>query len=245
MPRFYVNLDHVATLRQVRRTSYPDVVVAAQEAQASGVVDGITLHLREDRRHVNDDDVRRVRHEVDLPFNFEMSIAEDVVGRCLEVTPDQATIVPERREELTTEGGLDVAGNQARLRSVIDRLQQRDIVVSLFIDPDPAAVQAARDCGASHVELHTGRYADAADDDERVLELDKLREAADKAATLDLVVNAGHGLTVENVGLVAALPDLQDLNIGHAVVCQAVILGLQEACREMWQAIEKGTAGAR
>jgi pyridoxine 5-phosphate synthase len=242
MPKLFVNLDHVATLRQVRGTPYPDVLEAAQLAARSGCVDGITLHLREDRRHAQDEDMRRIRQEVPLPFNFEMSLAPDVVRVCHEVGPAQATLVPERREELTTEGGLDIRAAGFTLIEVIQGLQADGILVSLFIDPTREAVALARDTGASHVELHTGRYADAALGSSRSEEADLLADAAAHAQVLGLVVNAGHGLTTENVGVVAAIPGLADLNIGHAIVSRAVLVGLPEALREMSDAIRKGVA---
>ena len=237
MPRLYVNLDHVATIRQARGTPYPDTAKAIRLTASSGVVDGITLHLREDRRHVQDADTELVGEVTDLPFNFEMSIAEDIVLQCLKVRPAQATLVPEHREELTTEGGLDTQRHAGRLREVIHRLQAAETVVSLFIDPDERSVRDAVDLGVTHVELHTGRYADAPDEKEREAELERLRAAAAMARELGLVVNAGHGLTVDNVGAVAAIPGLLDLNIGHAIVARALFLGLPDACREMARAI--------
>ncbi len=237
MARLFVNLDHVATLRQARGTPYPDVVEAATLAESSGHVEGITLHLREDRRHVHDDDMRRVKDHIRLPFNFEMSTAEDIVQVCLEVHPEEATLVPEKREELTTEGGLDLEASAHRVEAVTARLRDAGIAVSLFVDPDPEIMSRARDLGASHVELHTGRYADAPDEAGQGLELEQLQQAASRAQELGLVVNAGHGLTHLNVGPVASIPGVLDLNIGHAIVSRAVFLGLPGALDEMRRAM--------
>ena len=237
MPQLFVNLDHVATLRQARGTPYPDVTEAALLAESCGHVDGITLHLREDRRHVNDDDMRRVRERVRLPFNFEMSTDDEIADICVAVAPAQATLVPEKRQELTTEGGLDLVGAAERVGAVTGRLKDNGIAVSLFVDPDPDTMNRARDLGASHVELHTGRYADAPDDRSRASELEQLQQAARVARDLGLVVNAGHGLTHLNVKPVAAIEGMMDLNIGHAIVSRAVFLGLPEALHEMRRAI--------
>jgi len=245
MPQLYVNLDHVATLRQVRGTTYPDVTEAAVLAESSGHVHGITLHLREDRRHVNDDDMRRVKERINIPFNFEMSVAEDIVRICREVAPAQATLVPEKRKELTTEGGLDLVGGGERLREVTRDLQNDGIAVSLFVDPDGDTMKRSRDLGATHVELHTGRYADATDDAARATELEHLQHAARVAQDHGLLVNAGHGLTHLNVGPVAAIPGILDLNIGHAIVARSVFLGLVEGLREMREAIERNADAMR
>lgn len=245
MPQLFVNLDHVATLRQARGTTYPDVTEAACLAEASGTVNGITLHLREDRRHVNDDDMRRVKKSIHIPFNFEMSVADDIVRVCREVAPAQATLVPEKREELTTEGGLDLVRAADRVRAVTAELQSDGIMVSLFVDPDPDTMLRARDLGATHVELHTGRYADATDDGDRATELEHLQHAARVAQDHGLIVNAGHGLTHLNVGPVAAIPGVLDLNIGHAIVARSVFLGLAGALREMRDAIERNADAAR
>jgi pyridoxine 5-phosphate synthase len=240
MPRLYVNLDHVATIRQARGTPYPDLAEAIRLVESSGCVQGITLHLREDRRHVNDVDTECVGSATNLPFNFEMSVAEDIVQKCLQVRPAQATLVPERREELTTEGGLDLVVTGERVAEVTRRLQSAGITVSYFIDPEEASVRTARELGATYVELHTGRYADA-QGAERARELETLRSGAVLAGEIGLGVNAGHGLTAENVGPVAALPGVQDLNIGHAIVARALFLGLDGACREMARAMEAGS----
>lgn len=236
-PRLYVNLDHVATLRQVRGVAYPDVLEAALLAERSGHVHGITLHLREDRRHVQDSDVERVMAAVRLPFNYEMSTAEDIVAHAVRLRPAQATLVPERRQELTTEGGLDLDGHGERLREVTQRLQAVGTRVSFFIAPEPRDVQLSRVLGATCVELHTGQWAHAFGGNTARRELERLEAAACAASEAGLVLNAGHGLTTDNVGPVARLPGLVDLNIGHAIVARAVILGLRAALREMADAI--------
>ena len=237
MPRFYVNLDHVATIRQARRTPYPSVFEAARIAEASGQVDGITLHLREDRRHVADDDMEKVSAGIELPFNFEMSVAEDIVRCCERLAPAQATLVPERREELTTEGGLDLEAQRPRIAEVIDRLGAKGCAVSLFIDPDPKSIAIAEELKVPCIELHTGAYANAATSESRSEELERLKRGAILARTSGLVLNAGHGLTVDNVAPIAALPEMNDLNIGHAVVADALFLGLEGALKRMRKAI--------
>lgn len=240
MPRLFVNLDHVATVRQARGTPYPDVTEAAHLATSSGAIDGITLHLREDRRHVNDEDLRRVGREISLPLNFEMSTAPDVVDVCLEVRPPIATLVPERREEVTTEGGLDLERHGARILEVSKALQANGTRVSLFIEAREATVGLAKELGADAIELHTGPYVHAHEDAAPLLQ--NLHDAAVYAGSLDLEVNAGHGLTLDNVGPVAALPGLADLNIGHAIVARALFVGLPAALVEMREAIAKGAA---
>lgn len=231
-----VNVDHVATLRQARGVAWPDPVEAARIALAAGA-DGITVHLREDRRHVQDADVERLRAVPGLKLNLEMAATAEMAALAVRVRPRDACVVPERRAELTTEGGLAVAGNEASLAPVIARLAEAGIRVSLFIAPDPVQVEAAARIGAPVVELHTGRYCEApADGVGR--ELDALAGAAARAAALGLVVNAGHGLTVANVGPIATLPEMNELNIGHSIVARAVLVGMAEAVREMRAAID-------
>jgi pyridoxine 5-phosphate synthase len=242
MPRLFLNVDHVATVRQARGSAYPDPVEAALVAESTGLVSGITAHLREDRRHVSDRDVREIRRLIRLPFNFEMSCAPEIVDVCLGVAPEQATLVPERREEITTEGGLDLVGGFDRVAGAVKKLRARAIIVSLFIDPDEKAVALSKRAGASHVELHTGRYCEAAPGGDRDREIAALREAALHAHALGLVVNAGHGLTAQNVGPVAGLPHVTDLNIGHAIVARSIFVGLPEALREMAAAIKNAGA---
>jgi pyridoxine 5-phosphate synthase len=238
MPRLFLNVDHVATVRQARGSTYPDPVEASLLAESTGLVAGITAHLREDRRHVSDDDVRAIKRRIRLPFNFEMSCAPEIVDICISVAPAQATLVPERREEVTTEGGLDLRKGFDRVAAATEKLTAKGIVVSLFIDPDPASVELSNRAGATHVELHTGRYCDAPTGAAKERELLALRNAAEQAHKLGLEVNAGHGLTAKNVGPVAALPHILDLNIGHAIVARAIFVGLEEALREVSEAIE-------
>jgi pyridoxine 5-phosphate synthase len=234
--RLGVNVDHVATLRQARGVDYPDPVEAALAAEAAGA-DGITVHLREDRRHIQERDVEALRRRLRVWLNLEMAVTDAMVAFALRVRPGHACFVPERREELTTEGGLDVAAHAARVTDATTRLAAAGIRVSHFIDPDPVQLRASRDAGAHAVELHTGDYANARDAGAR--ELDRLRRAASDAAALDLEVHAGHGLTVANVGAVAAIPEIVELNIGHAIVARAVLVGLAAAVREMKAAMER------
>ncbi|MGY2802993.1 pyridoxine 5'-phosphate synthase [Thermostichus sp. MS-CIW-37] len=231
-----VNIDHIATIRQARRTVEPDPVAAAVIAELAGA-DGITVHLREDRRHIQDRDVRLLRQTVRTHLNLEMAATEEMVAIALEIKPDYVTLVPERREEITTEGGLDVAGQVSRLRDVVGQLQGSGIPVSLFIDPDPTQVAAAAQVGARWVELHTGRYAEASSAAQRQVELDHLEKASQQALQLGLRVNAGHGLTYWNVGPVARIPGMEELNIGHSIISRAVLVGLDRAVREMRQAM--------
>jgi pyridoxine 5-phosphate synthase len=230
--RLGVNVDHVATLRQARRTAYPDPVAAALEAEAAGA-DGITVHLREDRRHIQDADVEALRTRLRVPLNLEMAVAEAMLAFACRVRPPHVCLVPERREELTTEGGLDVVRHAARVGDAVARLGAAGIVVSLFVDPDEAQLVASRGAGAPAVELHTGDYANAPAGEDRARELARLAAASARAAALGLEVHGGHGLTVENVGPVAALPEMVELNIGHAIVARALFVGLGAAVREM------------
>jgi len=230
-PRLGVNVDHVATLRQARGVDYPDPVEAALLAEGAGA-DGITVHLREDRRHIQERDVEVLRRRLRVPLNLEMAVSEDVVGVALRVRPHAACLVPEKREEVTTEGGLDVAGQLERVAAVVARLGAAGIRVSLFVDPDPAQLAAGATAGAAAVELHTGDYANATPAG-AARELARLAAGATMAAQHGLLVHAGHGLTVANVGPVAALPEVEELNIGHGIVARAVIIGMAEAVREM------------
>jgi len=230
--RLGVNVDHVATLRQARGVDYPDPVEAALVAEAAGA-DGITVHLREDRRHIQERDVEELRRRLRVKLNLEMAVTDAMVDFALGVRPGDACFVPERREELTTEGGLDVAGHAARVTAAATRLAAAGVRVSLFIDPDPAQVRASRSAGVHAVELHTGDYANAAGDAERGRQLARLRLAAAEAALLGLEVHAGHGLTVANVRPVAAIAEIVELNIGHSIVARAVLVGMAAAVREM------------
>jgi pyridoxine 5-phosphate synthase len=225
-----VNIDHVATVREARKTNEPDPVWAASLAELGGA-DGITLHLREDRRHIQERDLHLLRQTVTVKLNLELACDDDVLRIACEAKPFQATLVPERREEITTEGGLDLAASGTRLRDTIRRLDEAGIRVSLFVDPDPATLDAAKDLGVPAVELHTGRYANTWRRGDAALE--ELRRAARHAADMGLFVHAGHGLTYLNVGPVAAIPEIEELNIGHSVVSRAVMVGMRSAVQEM------------
>jgi len=227
--RLYINIDHVATIRQARRATEPDPVAAALECERAGA-DGITAHLREDRRHIQDDDVRRLAAEVQTVLNLEMACTDEMLSIAEELRPHQVTFVPERREEITTEGGLDVSQNTAALAAGIARLNAAGIRTSLFIDPAEGAVRKSRDLGAAAIELHTGTYANHP---EAMEPLDALRHAARLGAELSLAVHAGHGLTVHNVSAVAAIPEIEELNIGPSIVSRAVLVGIAAAVHEM------------
>ncbi len=237
-PLLGVNIDHVATLRQARHTAYPAPLDAALEALAGGA-DFITVHLREDRRHIQDADVVALRERLECRLNLEMAVTDEMVAIAERLRPSDCCLVPERREELTTEGGLDVAGQEARVAAAVERLSAAGIKVSLFIDPQPQQLAAARRCGAPLVELHTGRYAEVADAAGQAAELSRIRAAVAEGRELGLTVNAGHGLNLDNVAAVAALPGLAELNIGHALVARAVFVGLRTAVAEMVQAIAR------
>ncbi len=227
-----VNIDHVATIRQARGTRYPEPVLAALLCEQSGA-DAITLHLREDRRHIQDRDVRLLREVLQTRMNLEMAATDEMVAIACEVRPDDCCLVPEKREELTTEGGLDVAGNLPRMKEVCARLAEAGIRVSLFIDAEPHQLEAALESGAPVVEIHTGHYADAVSAQARRRELVRIQEAVATGRRLGLQVNAGHGLDYHNVGEIAAIPGVRELNIGHAIVARALFAGLAGAVREM------------
>ncbi len=229
-----VNIDHVATLRQSRGTSYPDPVQAAAICEEAGA-DSITLHLREDRRHIQERDVDILRDRLQTRMNLEMAVTDEMLAIAERVRPQNCCLVPERREELTTEGGLDVAGQRARISEACRRLAAAGCRVSLFIDADPNQVAAAADCGAPCIEIHTGHFADAADPQARVAELARIIEATRLGVDAGLHVHAGHGLHYENVGEVAAIPAIEELNIGHAIVARAIFSGLAAAVAEMKQ----------
>jgi pyridoxine 5-phosphate synthase len=242
MVRLYVNVDHVATLRQQRDTRHPDPVLAAGLCELAGA-DGITVHLREDRRHIQDRDVRLLRETVRGTFNLEMAAVEEMVKVALEVRPDFCTLVPERREERTTEGGLDVRGRQDQIEAVARRLAGANVAVSLFVDPDPEAIEAAAGLGAGTVELHTGDYSRAKLHGRQARqELARLAVAARAVVDAGMRLAAGHGLDQANVGPVAALPELEELNIGHGLVARAVMVGLERAVSELRAAITAGAA---
>ncbi len=232
MPLLGVNIDHVATVRQARRTYEPDPVWAAVQAELGGA-DGITIHLREDRRHIQDRDVYLLKQTVHVKLNLEMATSEEILKIALDVRPDQATLVPEKREELTTEGGLDLLAHEDRVRECIARLSEAGIEVSLFIDPDRAQIEAAARLGADAVELHTGNYADASSHDEQEHEHERLTEAGSIAFEQGLLLHMGHGLTYRNVQPIADIPDVMELNIGHSIVARAVMVGMEQAVSEM------------
>ena len=233
--RLGVNIDHVATLRQARGTSYPDVVEAAALCQAAGA-DGITVHLREDRRHIQDRDIYALRSSLRIRLNMEMANSREIVAIALDARPDEVCLVPEKRQELTTEGGLDAAGQMAELAPTVKALGEAGIAVSLFIDPVGTQVEASSALGAPYVELHTGTFCDAAGD-AAARELDRLVRAAEYGHALGLKVNAGHGINLGNVGRILELPHLDTLNIGHSIVARSVFVGLECAVREMLDAM--------
>jgi pyridoxine 5-phosphate synthase len=240
--RLYINIDHVATLRQARRADEPDPVLAARVCEDAGA-DGVTAHLREDRRHVQDADVERLASTVRTVLNLEMACTDEMLAIAERLRPHQVTFVPERREEITTEGGLDVSRTPGALRDALARMARAGIRTSLFIDPDDEAVRRSRDVGAVAIELHTGRYAHHPTDPHTI---GALRAAAKLGASLGLAVHAGHGLTVANVAAVAGIPEVEELNIGHHIVSRAVFVGLDAAVREMRAAMERarGSTGA-
>lgn len=227
-----VNIDHVATVREARKTNEPDPVWAASLAELGGA-DGITLHLREDRRHIQERDLHLLRQTVAVKLNLELACADDVLNIACTAKPFQATLVPERREEVTTEGGLDVAGQRARVGDAVKRLRDAGIVVSLFLDPDQRQIDAAAELGAQAVELHTGAYAHATAKFAGEDELNLLKVAAKQVVGAGLTLHAGHGLTYRNVKPVAAIPQMCELNIGHSIIARAIMVGLEQAVRDM------------
>lgn len=233
MIRLGVNIDHVATVRQARKTVEPDPVAAAAIAEMAGA-EGITVHLREDRRHMQDRDVEILRKTVRTHLNLEMAVSEEIVQIAESIIPDYVCLVPEKREEITTEGGLDVVGGFARIKEVTGRLNDKGIKVSLFIDPVAEQIEASAAAGAQYVELHTGSYAEVWGDEEAVSkELAKLSKGAQLAVEKGIRVNGGHGLTYQNVKPVAEIPELEELNIGHSIISRAVFTGLENAVRDM------------
>ena len=239
-----INIDHVATLRNARGASYPSPLEAALVAETNGA-DAITLHLREDRRHIRDADVFAIKQAIKTRMNLEMAMTEEMLANALQVMPEDVCIVPEKRTEVTTEGGLDVVGQPEKVREYVAKLHAAGIRVSLFIDTERAQIQAAYDCGARVIELHTGAYADAPTPAARAAELAKIREAAAFADGLGITVNAGHGLTVQNVGAIAQIPQIVELNIGHSIIAQAVFLGLPDAIRQMKEAMFRARSGIK
>ena len=227
-----VNIDHIATLRNARGTKYPDPVHAAEIAERAGA-DGITIHLREDRRHILDRDVRILRETIQTRMNLEMAVTDEMVEIALQTKPEFVCLVPEKREELTTEGGLDVVGQLEKVKAATQKLTEAGIKVSLFIDADRQQIDAAKACGAPYIELHTGHYADATTEEDQQDELKKIAAGASYADDLVIIVNAGHGLTYHNVAPIAALPEIYELNIGHSIIGRAVFDGLEKSVAEM------------
>lgn len=248
MIKLGVNIDHVATVRQARKASEPDPVLAAHLAELGGA-NGITVHLRQDRRHIQDRDVRLLRETVQTSLNLEMAVGEDILGIALSINPDQACLVPEHRQELTTEGGLRVSANDEALTTCIQRLRANGTLVSLFIEPDPDTVRIAKALGADAVELHTGSWAIAwsqcsghSSDEALRLQIRRLEMAAEAAAEVGIRLHAGHGITYQNVRDLLHLRGLRELNIGHTIVSRAVLLGMERAVRDMRQLIDQGPA---
>ncbi|KZN47962.1 pyridoxine 5'-phosphate synthase [Pseudoalteromonas luteoviolacea] len=227
-----VNVDHIATLRQARGTSYPDPAHAAAVAEHAGA-DGITIHLREDRRHIQDRDVYVMAKTIQTRMNLEIAVTDEMLDIACEVKPEYVCLVPEKREELTTEGGLDVIGNQQKVADAVEKLAEAGIKVSLFIDADKAQIDAAKATGAPYIEIHTGAYADAHSDSEQKAELERIREGVQYAYGLGIVVNAGHGLHYHNIKPIAEMTEIYELNIGHAIIARAAIDGLEKAVRDM------------
>ncbi|MGA9033184.1 MAG: pyridoxine 5'-phosphate synthase [Sulfuricaulis sp.] len=232
MIKLGVNIDHVATLRQARGTRYPDPIQAAREAEQAGA-DSITLHLREDRRHIQDRDVEILRQLLQTRMNLEMAVTDDIVAFACRIRPQDCCLVPERRQELTTEGGLDVVGGFKNITASCVRLADAGVRVSLFVDADPDQIEAAAKTGAPAIEIHTGRYADAETDEIQRQELVRIEQAVQQGLALKLLVNAGHGLNYHNVQAIAAIPGISDINIGHAIIARSLFTGMQEAVREM------------
>jgi len=232
-----VNIDHVATLRQARGTTYPDPVQAALVCEQAGA-EGITLHLREDRRHIQDDDVRRMRPLLKTRMNLELAVTDEMVAFAKEIQPQHVCFVPERRQEVTTEGGLDVVGHFEKVKAATAALTAIGSDVSLFIDADLAQIDAAVACGAPTIEIHTGAYADAETDEQQQAELARIIKGAEYAAAKGLVVNAGHGLNLDNVAAIAAIPQIHELNIGHSIIADSVFVGLAQAVKDMKAAIQ-------
>ncbi|HXZ25917.1 MAG TPA: pyridoxine 5'-phosphate synthase [Nitrospiria bacterium] len=237
MARLGVNIDHVATLRQARGGKEPDPIAAAMMAEQAGA-DGIVVHLREDRRHIQDRDLRLLRQILQTKLDLEMAPVDEMVKIAMEVRPDMVTLVPERREEKTTEGGLDVLAHRERLQEVVGRLRDGGIVVSLFIEPDLEAVKASHKLGADYVELHTGRYANAQRANEESASMEAIQQSAKFAVKLNIGVNAGHGLTYRNVRRVAGIKEIVEFNIGHSIVARAVQVGLERSVSEMKELVK-------
>ncbi len=243
--RLYVNVDHVATVREARKTTEPDPLQAALMAERAGAF-GITIHLREDRRHIQDHDVDRIRQSISSPLNLEMAAVDEMVDIAIRTRPDQVSLVPENRQEITTEGGLDVASQIGDLRQVGESLKKAEILFSLFIDPELRQIEAAKEAGADSIEFNTGQYSEMEESLAIEKELNRLQMASSTAAQMGLRVFAGHGLTNRNVLAIAGIPEIEELNIGHHIVSRAIFLGFEAAVKEMVQAIATGrkVAGA-
>ncbi|RPI04803.1 MAG: pyridoxine 5'-phosphate synthase [Ignavibacteriae bacterium] len=235
--RVAINIDHIATLRNARGGNEPDPVSAALLCEQAGAV-GIVCHLREDRRHINDEDVRRLRLTIKKKLDLEMAAVPEIIGIAVTTKPDLVTLVPEKRLELTTEGGLDVVGQKKYLAGVVEQFRQNNIPVSLFIDPTEAQVRASADIGTDMIEIHTGEYADAKTDSERNEQFMRIQEAARLGKSLNLGVNAGHGLDYENTSAIAAIRDIDEMSIGHAVIVRALFVGIEQAVKEMIKIVE-------
>ncbi len=238
MIKLGVNIDHVATLRQARKGKYPDPVEAAILSELAGA-DSIVCHLREDRRHIQERDVYLLRKTVKTKFNLEMALHEDIIKIALDVKPDQVTIVPEKREELTTEGGLDVIKNSEKIKENIKIFKENGIKVSLFIEPDFGQIEESKRVGADFIEIHTGRYADAETEEKIYEELNKIIKATEYAISIGLRVNAGHGLDYKNVAKICKIKGIEELNIGYSIICRSVYVGIYQAVKEMKEIIEK------
>lgn len=234
MPKLNINIDHVATLRQARLSSEPDPVLAAYLCELSGA-DGIVVHLREDRRHIQYRDLSMLKESIKTNLNLEMAPTTEMVKVALKIRPDMITLVPEKREELTTEGGLNVLKNKKKISTVIKKLKISGLFVSVFIDPDIVQIKASKDIGADMVEIHTGRYADSTNEQRQVYELNQIITSAGSAADLDLRVAAGHGLNYSNTKRIAEIELIEELNIGYSIICRSVIVGIERAVREMTQ----------
>lgn len=239
MIRLYINVDHVATVREARKTNEPDPLAAALLAELAGA-DGITVHLREDRRHIQDHDVARIRESIKTVLNLEMAATEEMVGIALKTRPHQVSLVPEKRQEITTEGGLDVMGQETRLKSIRDKFRDAGILFSLFVDADPRQMDAAKRVGADSVEINTGRYTEMTSPKAVEDQLILVQQAARHAAEQGLRVFAGHGLTTQNVVSIAAISEIEELNIGHNIVARSIYMGMERAVKEMRSAIERG-----
>ena len=232
MPKLGVNIDHIATLRQARREIFPDPVKAARICELSGA-DSIVCHLRVDRRHINDNDLRVLKKSVTAKLNLEMSTAAEIVDIALKIRPDQATLVPEKRQELTTEGGLDVVRYKERIANVVNRLKRRGILLNLFIDPEKSQIKASQDIGADYIELHTGAYANANTKSARKREFERIKKAAFYGNSIGFGVNAGHGLDYVNAAAIAKIPNIEELNIGFSIIAASVFIGIGSAVKEM------------